>query len=127
MGDLSAKYSDNIGTQIHYTFGVSDLFGFDSSLGYSEHGDGKYSMTTLLTGLRTNLAWYDKVVPYFVFGLGFYRPSIQTTTTSAPTPLNPQGITTTGSVAPVLLRAHGSRRGSRADETAVLRRCAHVS
>ncbi|MEK6580426.1 MAG: outer membrane beta-barrel protein [Bdellovibrionota bacterium] len=75
MGDLGSSYSDNIGAQIHYTYGVSDLFGFDSSLGYSEHSDSRFSMTTLLTGLRTNLSWYDKVIPYVVFGLGFYKPS----------------------------------------------------
>ena len=77
MGDLSSRYSDSLGTQIHYTYGVSDIFGFDSSFGYSSHADGKFSMTTLLAGLRTNLAWYDKVVPYVVFGLGFYRPSYE--------------------------------------------------
>jgi hypothetical protein len=22
-----------------------------------------------------NLSWYDKIIPYIVFGLGFYRPS----------------------------------------------------
>ena len=82
MGGLGANYTDSIGAQIHYTYGVSDLFGFDSSLGYSDHSDGKFSMTTALAGLRTNLAWYDKVIPYLVFGLGFYRPSYQTTTTS---------------------------------------------
>lgn len=76
MGDLG-KYSDAIGSQLHYTYGVSDLFGFDSSLGYSEHSDGRFSMLSLLTGLRTNLSWYDRVVPYMVFGLGFYKPSFQ--------------------------------------------------
>lgn len=75
MGDMGSHYSDAIGAQLHYTYGVSDLFGFDSSLGYSDHSDGAFSMTTLLTGLRTNLAWYDKVVPYMIVGLGFYRPS----------------------------------------------------
>jgi hypothetical protein len=76
MGDLSDNYNDSIGGRLHYTYGVSDIFGFDSSFGYSSHSDGKMSMTTLLTGLRTNLAWYDKVVPYVVFGLGFYKPSM---------------------------------------------------
>ncbi len=55
------------------------MFGFDSSLGYSDHSDGGYSQTTLLTGLRTNLAWYDKVIPYIGFGLGFYKPSYKYT------------------------------------------------
>lgn len=76
MGDLGEAYTDSIGGRIHYTYGVSDIFGFDSSFGYSSHSEGKMSMTTLLTGLRTNLAWYDKVVPYMVFGLGFYKPSM---------------------------------------------------
>jgi hypothetical protein len=74
MGDLGDKYSDAIGTQLHYTYGVSDLFDFDSSLGYSSHSDGQFSMFTALMGLRTNLSFYDKVIPYSIFGLGFYKP-----------------------------------------------------
>lgn len=77
MGDLSDKYGDSIGSQLHYTYGVSDIFGFDASLGYSSHSEGKLSMTSLLTGLRTNLAWYDKIIPYAMAGLGFYRPSYE--------------------------------------------------
>lgn len=77
MGDMGANYSDSIGTQFHYTYGVSDIFAFDTSLGYSSHSDGKFSMASGLAGLRTNIAWYDKVVPYAVLGLGFYRPSYQ--------------------------------------------------
>ncbi len=74
MGDLSSKYEDNIGWQLHYTYGVSDVFGFDAAFGYSSHTDGDLSITHLKMGLRTNLSWLDRVVPYFVFGLGFYRP-----------------------------------------------------
>jgi hypothetical protein len=96
MGDMS-KYSDAIGSQVHYTYGVSDLFGFDSSLGYSSHSNGQFSMATLLTGLRTNLAWYDKVVPYMVFGMGFYRPSYQ---------LAPDASGNSTSLSPVLFGVH---------------------
>lgn len=99
MGDLGANYSDSIGTQIHYTYGVSEIFSFDASLGYSDHADGKFSMTTAVTGLRTNLAWYDKVVPYAVLGLGFYRPSYQVTSTIGDNPV-------ISSVAPVLFGVH---------------------
>jgi hypothetical protein len=74
MGDL-AKYTDSIGTQLHYTYGVSDLFGFDSSIGYSQHSDARLSMLSVLTGMRMNMSWYDKIIPYAKFGLGFYRPS----------------------------------------------------
>ncbi len=79
MGDLN-KYSDSLGTQLHYTYGVSDLLAFDSSLGYSQHSNGQFSMITALTGVRLNLSWYDKIIPYAVAGLGFYRPSYQDNT-----------------------------------------------
>lgn len=75
MGDLGSKYSDSIGWQAHYNYGVSDMFAFDASLGHSSHSESKFTMTTLLTGVRMNLAWYDKVIPHLDFGLGFYRPS----------------------------------------------------
>jgi hypothetical protein len=75
MGNLGDKYADSIGTGLRYTYGVSDLFAFESGLGYSSHSDGKMSMMNLHAGLRTNLAWYDRVIPYASFGLGFYRPS----------------------------------------------------
>jgi len=81
MGDLT-KYSDSIGTQLHYTYGVSDLLAFDSSLGYSQHSNGQFSMASLLTGIRLNMSWYDKIIPYAIFGLGFYRPSYQDNTGS---------------------------------------------
>lgn len=75
IGDLSDDFANSIGTQVHYTYGVSDMFAFNTSLGYSSHSDGDLSMTTLLTGVRTNLSWFDKVVPHVNFGMGFYRPS----------------------------------------------------
>lgn len=76
MGDLGSNYSDNLGWRVNYTYGVSDIFGFHSSFGYSNHSDGAYSMTLLTSGLRMNLAWFDKIVPNLDFGLGFYKPSI---------------------------------------------------
>ncbi|MBU6375222.1 MAG: hypothetical protein KGQ59_04450 [Bdellovibrionales bacterium] len=75
MGSLGDRYTDSIGTRLHYTYGVSDIFAFDSSFGYSGHSEGGLSLSSLLAGLRCNLAWYDKVIPHAVFGLGFYRPS----------------------------------------------------
>jgi opacity protein-like surface antigen len=75
MGNLGDRYTDSIGSRLNYTYGVSDMFSFNSSFGYSTHAEGNFSMTSLLAGLRTNLAWYDKVIPYAIFGMGFYRPS----------------------------------------------------
>jgi hypothetical protein len=89
MGNMGNNYSDAIGTQLHYTYGVSDLFGFDSSVGYSSHSDGQFSMATALMGLRTNLSYYDRVVPYSIFGLGFYKPSYTYQTSTGQDSLSP--------------------------------------
>lgn len=89
MADLGSRYSDNIGLRAHYTYGVSDLFAFDANMGYSSHSDGKFSMFTLLSGLRTNLSWYDKVIPYVVFGLGFYKPSYDSGPNESPSSISP--------------------------------------
>lgn len=105
MGDIG-KYTDSLGTQLHYTYGVSDLFGFDSSFGYSQHANGQFSMLSLLTGLRMNLSWYDKVVPYGIFGVGFYKPSFQDNS-SPPTP-NTGGLNSTspGAITAILFGLH---------------------
>jgi hypothetical protein len=97
MADLGSRYADNIGFQAHYNYGVSDLFAFDASMGYSSHSDGKYSMFTLLSGMRTNLSWYDKVIPYLVFGLGFYKPAFE---------LGSLGTSNYGSISPILFGIH---------------------
>lgn len=73
LGSLGSRYSNSLGTNVHYTYGVSDLFAFESSLGYSNYSNGQFSMWNLLTGLRTNLSWYDKVIPYGSVGVGFYK------------------------------------------------------
>jgi hypothetical protein len=78
-GDLGETYGDAIGTQLHYTYGVSEMFGFDSNFSYSSHGDGRYSLANLGAGLRMNLSWFDKVIPHVIFGLGFYKPSYDLT------------------------------------------------
>ena len=83
MGNLGDRYTDSIGSRLNYTYGVSDMFSFNSSLGFSRHSDGDFSMTSFLAGLRTNLAWYDKVIPYATFGTGFYRPSFRAADYSA--------------------------------------------
>lgn len=99
LGDLGSNFTDSIGARLHYTYGVSDLFSFDSSVGYSDHSEGQFSMVSALAGLRTNLAWYDKVVPYLVFGLGFYRPSYSQTIVS-------NGASINESLSPLLFGVH---------------------
>jgi|GEM_PF-523188 hypothetical protein len=81
MGGLT-QFNDSLGMKLHYNYGVSDLFSFDSSLGYSTHSEGKYGMTSLLTGIRVNLSWYDKIIPYCSLGLGFYRPTFKDLTSA---------------------------------------------
>ncbi len=105
MGDLG-KYSDSIGTQVHYSYGASDLFSFDSSFGYSEHADGKFSMISLLAGMRLNMSWYDKVVPYLVFGLGFYKPSFQDISTNSQSNTNLTAPQSSSSLSALLFGVH---------------------
>lgn len=106
MGDLSSQYSDNIGSRLHYTYGVSEIFAFDASVGYSEHSDGKFSMATLLTGLRTNLSWYDRVIPYVTFGLGFYKPSYNEYTTTTGNSSAKLSAASGTSISPLLFGIH---------------------
>lgn len=72
---IGSDYQDSIGLQGSYTYGVSDLLAFSSSLGVSSHSEGKYSKLHLLVGPRLNLASYDRIIPYVNAGLGFYRAS----------------------------------------------------
>jgi hypothetical protein len=76
VGDLAARYADALGVRLRYTYGVSDIFAFDASFGYSNHSDGKFTMFNGLAGVRLNISWFDRIVPHGVFGLGFYRPSM---------------------------------------------------
>jgi len=70
---VGSDYQDSIGLQASYTYGVSDLLAFNTSLGFSSHSEGKYSKLHLLVGPRLNLASYDRIIPYINAGLGFYR------------------------------------------------------
>ncbi len=80
-GDLGGDFADSIGFQLRNVHAVSDIFGLDTSLGFSSHGPASngngFSMSHLKFALRTNFAWYDKAIPYGVFGLGFFRPSYE--------------------------------------------------
>jgi hypothetical protein len=76
MGDIAdTDYENAIGTELHYTYGVSDLFSFESNFGYSSHSSGTLSMSRLAAGVRTNLVYYDQLIPFVSLGLGFYNPS----------------------------------------------------
>lgn len=72
---VGSDFQDAIGLQGTYTYGVSSLFAFTSSLGYSSHSEGNYSKMHLIAGPRLNLANFDRVIPYVNAGLGFYRAS----------------------------------------------------
>ena len=105
MGDLT-QFSDSIGVQVHYDYGVSEVFSFDSSLGYSEHSSGKYSMASLLTGMRLNLGWYDRFTPYMIFGLGFYRPQYRNSSQSSARAELEQGINPSSTLTAILFGLH---------------------
>jgi hypothetical protein len=87
MGNLSTGFENSLGTQVHYTYGVSDMFSFESDFGYSSHSQntlsqGSFSLVNLNAGLRTNLVYFDQLIPFASLGLGFYRPSTTFTNNS---------------------------------------------
>ena len=77
LGSLGNNYDNAIGPEIHYDYGVSDLFAFESNFGYAGHSRGNTdaNIWNLSAGLRTNLAYFDQLVPYADIDLGFYHPS----------------------------------------------------
>jgi opacity protein-like surface antigen len=84
-GDLGQKYADSIGFELQYTYGVSEIFALDASLGWSSHGvdpvkqplnkTASLNMVSLRTGIRAHLSYFDKIIPYVGFGFGFYNIS----------------------------------------------------
>lgn len=81
-GDLSDNAENAIGTQVQYTYGVSDLFSFESNFGYSSHSAGNVTLVHLISSLRTNLVYFDQLVPFLSAGLGFYNPSVKLSPTN---------------------------------------------
>lgn len=75
IGDLGNNYENTIGPEIHYTYGVSDLFAFESNFGYHSHSSGNLSIWNVAAGLRANLMYFDQLVPFTTVALGFYHPS----------------------------------------------------
>jgi opacity protein-like surface antigen len=81
FGDLGDQFTDSIGFQLRNVHAVSEMFGLDTALAFSSHGpatsETSFSMANLKLGLRTNLMWYDKAIPYVTAGLGFFRPNYE--------------------------------------------------
>ena len=75
LGSLSNKYENTIGPEVDYTYGVSDLFSFQSNFSYHSHSNGTFSAWNLASGLRANLMYFDQLVPFATVGLGFFNPS----------------------------------------------------
>jgi hypothetical protein len=86
LGDLGNNHYDNsIGPEIHYNYGVSDLFAFESNFGYHSHPNGNYSASiwNLAAGLRANLMYFDQLIPFTSVALGFYHPSFSLPTNAS--------------------------------------------
>jgi len=126
MGGLT-QFNDSLGMKLHYNYGVSDLFSFDSSLGYSTHSEGKYGMTSLLTGIRVNLSWYDKIIPYCSLGLGFYRPTFKDLTSATSSYFNSFILKPTRHLRCPLWDVLGPRCRSRSEQEHVFWSFAYVS
>ena len=75
LGDLGNVYDSALGPEVHYDYGVSDMFAFESNFGYHSHTNGELSVWNLNAGVRANLMYFDQLIPYVTVGLGFYHPS----------------------------------------------------
>ena len=75
LGKLSNSYENAIGPEVNYTYGVSDLFSFQTHFAYHSHSSGNFSAWNLAAGLRANLMYFDQLVPFATVGLGFFNPS----------------------------------------------------
>jgi hypothetical protein len=75
LGSLSNHYENTIAPEVDYTYGVSDLFSFQSNFSYHSHSSGNLSIWNLAAGLRANLMYFDQLVPFASVGLGFFSPS----------------------------------------------------
>ena len=75
LGNLANTYENAIGPQLNYTYGVSDLFSFQTHFAYHSHSSGAFSAWNLAAGLRANLMYFDQLVPFASIGLGFFNPS----------------------------------------------------
>lgn len=77
LGELGNNYDNAIGPELHYAYGVSDLFAFESNFGYHAHSrnTSNVSIWNLSAGVRSNLMYFDRLIPYFNIDLGFYHPS----------------------------------------------------
>jgi hypothetical protein len=75
LGNLSDRYENAIGPELNYTYGVSDLFSFQTHFAYHSHSSGNFSAWNLAAGLRSNLMYFDQLVPFASVGLGFFNPS----------------------------------------------------
>jgi hypothetical protein len=85
-GTLNTQAFENtIAPELNYTYGVSDLFAFQSNFSYHSHTGtpGSVSIWNLDAGLRANLAYFDQLVPFADVGLGFYSPTYNFTATNA--------------------------------------------
>lgn len=80
LGDYGNHYDNGIGPELHYDYGVSEMFAFESNFGYQSHSNGTDSSQTLSiwnvdAGLRANLMYFDQLIPFAQVGFGFYHPS----------------------------------------------------
>lgn len=73
-GNLSRDASSTVGSGILYEYAASDVFSMQAGLRRSEHQERLGILATTI-GIRSNLVYYDQLVPYAFFGAGFYFAS----------------------------------------------------
>lgn len=70
-GNLGEGISSTTAPGLFYEYRASDIFALKVDLKRSSH-DEQLSIFSSTAGIRANLVYYDKLVPYAAFGVGLY-------------------------------------------------------
>lgn len=70
-GNIGEGISSTTAPGLFYEYRASDIFALKVDLKRSSHDD-QLSIFSSTAGIRANLVYYDKLVPYAAFGVGLY-------------------------------------------------------
>lgn len=79
FGEFKNSGDDSITGDLYYGYSASYSFDMYANLHYSKHSFGKsyVQLPGLVAGIKGKMFQFDAFSPYFLGGLGFYRPKVK--------------------------------------------------
>lgn len=71
-GEIGRNLDGTIAPGIFYEYAASDVFSVFAQVVRTEHNDGALRVTSINTGMKAHLIYYDILAPYVVVGAGLY-------------------------------------------------------